>query len=596
MKEAMTMQDNLNENPLEEKPETTENEENTAEETNTSEQAEASAEESSDSKQEETSAEEDRDSEQEEAPAEEESASETEETPAEEDSVSEKEEAPAEEDSASETEEAPAEEESASETEVVPAEKESTPEQTGKTWTGEPTYTYAKKEPEPEIPRWTPYEETYKTVSKPEKANKRWIIPLVIVLGIMVIGIIVGVAVGAGRLSALVNQSRPIVETPDTTEPDTDLYPTDPVISDGGSTVSDGSVLITDVSSVVEQTMPAVVSITSRALVDTGGFGDYWDFFFGGSSGNSSNREKEEVDASFGSGTIISQNEKELLILTSYHVVEDSSSLYVTFHDGKSVDGYIKSQSEADDIAIVAVPLSDISKSTMADITIAKLSATPAKVGEGAIVIGNALGYGMSVTSGIVSATNREISVDGRTLTVLQTDAAINSGNSGGCVLNRKGEVIGISEAKIIVSHVEGMCYAIQVSSNTELIQRLLNDNSNAEKRAEEETKNENNESQGAYLGIRGRDIDSNLANSYGRPQGVYVAGTVPGSGAEAAGLKEGDIIVGMDNVSFNTMAELQEQLSRHQPGDKVTLIVMRENNGDYNQEKVEVTLSEAIS
>ena len=567
------MQDNLNENPLEEKTETAESEDTKAEETVSSE-------------------------------PEEETASEQTET-AEEDSASEQVQAP-EEDRASEQADAPEEEKASEQTEAL-SDSDPKPEENAytepekpqeeKVWTGEPTYTYTKKENEPEIPRWTPYEETYKTVSEPEKAKKHWIIPLVIVLGIMVIGIIVGAFVGASRLNALVNQERPAVETPNPERPDTLPTPSDSInTEDYSSSVTDGSVLITDVSSVVEKTMPAVVSITSRALVDTGGFGDYWNFFFGGTMDNGSSREKEEVDASFGSGTIISQNEKELLILTSYHVVEGSSSLYVTFHDGKSVDGYIKSQSEENDIAIVAVPVADISKTTMADITIATLSPTPAKVGEGAIVIGNALGYGMSVTSGIVSATNREIDVDGRKLTVLQTDAAINSGNSGGCVLNRKGEIIGISEAKIIVSHVEGMCYAIQVSSNMDLIQSLLNDNSNAEKRAEEETKNETGDGQGAYLGIRGRDVDRDLAFNYGMPQGVFVAGIVPGSGAEAAGLKEGDIIVGMDNVSFNTMAELQEQLSAHKAGDKVTLILMREKNGDYSQEKVEVTLTEIIS
>lgn len=539
------MQDKENQNPLDENQEpaeNTENTENTPEESNASEQADVKAEESSASEQAEEAAEEDN---------------------------------------------APEQAEEAAE------------EAAEKTWTGEPTYTYSKKEEQTEIPRWTPYDETYKTVSEPEKAKKHWVIPLVIVLAIMLVGIIVGVVVGANRLNTLVNQNRPSIEAPEQGQPETNQKPADPSVSNDGNTASSGNVVITDVSSVVEQAMPSVVSITSRALVDTGGFGDYWNFFFGGGMDNGNNNgsggEKEEVDASFGSGTIISQNEKELLILTSYHVVEDSSSLYVTFHDGKSVDGYIKSQSEEDDIAIVAVPVSDVSKATLSDITVAKLSATPAKVGEGAIVIGNALGYGMSVTSGIVSATNREIQVDGRTLTVLQTDAAINSGNSGGCVLNRKGEVIGISEAKIIVSHVEGMCYAIQVSSNTELIQSLLNDNSNEEKKAEEK-KNETGESGGAYLGIRGRDIDRSLAYSYGMPQGVYVAGTVTGSGAESAGLKEGDIIVGMDNVSFNTMAELQEQLSKHKPGDKVTLILMRERNGDYNQEKLEVTLSETIS
>lgn len=196
----------------------------------------------------------------------------------------------------------------------------------------------------------------------------------------------------------------------------------------------------------------------------------------------------------------------------------------------------------------------------------------------------------MSVTTGIISATDREINVDGKTLTVMQTDAAINSGNSGGCVLNSNGDIIGISEAKITISYVEGMCYAIPVSSNTELIQTLLNQEGSTNNATVQTN------GQGAYLGIRGRDVDNTAANSYGKPKGVLVKGIIPGSGAEDAGILENDIIVGMDNVSFTTMSELQEQLSRHEPGDTVTLIIMREIDGSYSQVKVEVTLTESIS
>ena len=443
-----------------------------------------------------------------------------------------------------------------------------------------------QQEEKQNIPRWTPYEEEYKTVSKQEKPKKRWIIPLVIVLALMVIGITVGVIFGTRSLETLVRNSQPLVEeepVPEQTDDPAVITTTD---TSGIKETTSGKMVLTDVSDVVDEVMPAVVAITSRTLVESGGYNDYWDFFFGNRQSSNSG-EPEEVDAGYGSGTIISQNSTELLILTSYHVVDGSSSLYVTFTDGTSVDGAIKSQSEADDIAIVSVPLANIPEETLNSIKIARLSTEEAQVGEGAIVIGNAMGYGMSVTSGIISATNRQITVNGKTLTVMQTDAAINSGNSGGCVLNKNGEVIGISEAKIVVSSVEGMCYAIPVSSNTELIQTLLN--------LEGEANPSGTGQQSAYLGIRGRDIDSALADSYGMPKGIYVAGTTAGGGAEAAGILEGDIIVGMDNVSFTTMSELQEQLSRHEPGDVVTIILMREIDGRYSQTKVEVTLTGEI-
>ncbi len=445
-----------------------------------------------------------------------------------------------------------------------------------------------QKDGQQNTPRWTPYEEQYKTVTKAEKPKKRWIIPLVIVLVVMVAAISVGTAFGAKRLSRMVKDSVGTEPAVTNENSDTAVIATTDTSNLGSSTVS-GNIILTDVSDIVEEVIPSVVSITSRSLIDSGGYGDYWNFFFGGGYGNSG-ESSQEVESGIGSGTIISENSSELLILTSYHVVEGSSSLYVTFNDGASVDGYIKSQSEADDIAIVAVPLSDITEDTLSKIKIARLSTTPAAVGDGAIVIGNALGYGMSVTTGIISATDREINVDGKTLTVMQTDAAINSGNSGGCVLNSNGDIIGISEAKITISYVEGMCYAIPVSSNTELIQTLLNQEGSTNNATVQTN------GQGAYLGIRGRDVDNTAANSYGKPKGVLVKGIIPGSGAEDAGILENDIIVGMDNVSFTTMSELQEQLSRHEPGDTVTLIIMREIDGSYSQVKVEVTLTESIS
>lgn len=263
-------------------------------------------------------------------------------------------------------------------------------------------------------------------------------------------------------------------------------------------TESSGGVMLTDVSDVVDQAMPSVVAITSRAYVNNYGYMDIWDYImnqgygstpgygsgqgYGSYQGYGSNQgygmgqnmqgQGEEVDSGTGSGTIVGINDDELLILTSYHVVDGCSSLYVTFTNETSVDGYIKSAAENEDIAVVAVPLSEIPDETMQAISVAKLCTDGVDVGDGIIVIGNALGYGQSVITGIVSATNRELEGIGGTL--IQTDAAINAGNSGGCMLNAKGEIVGISEAKIADEGVEGMCYAIPILENMDLIQQLL--------------------------------------------------------------------------------------------------------------------------
>jgi len=453
----------------------------------------------------------------------------------------------------------------------------------------EPSY---RQSDDSQIPRWQPYYEEPAPKRQPEKKKKGWMIPLIVVLAIMVAAIVTGVVIGAQRINEVVGDSNNIAQDEAFAAPET--KPETPAVDTAKPDVAaaqGGAYVLTDVSAIVEETMPAVVSITSRTLIDNGGFGSYWDFFFGGSGNSQGSYDgPQEVDSGLGSGTIIEVTDEELLILTSYHVVKDCSSLYVTFHDGNSVDGKIKSQSESEDIAIVSVPLSDISEETKGAIKVAALSAEPVKVGEGVIVIGNALGYGMSVTTGVISATDRQLNLEGTDITVLQTDAAINSGNSGGCVLNSAGEIIGISEAKITRSYVEGMCYAIPISIYSGLIKELLETEG-----AYVDPDDTPQGGQSAYLGIRGRDIDRSVASSYGMPQGIYVASTIPGSGAEAAGLEEGDIIVGLDNVSFTTMSELQEQLARHEAGDTVEIIIMRDVDGKYTQMKMEVTLTDQI-
>ena len=225
-------------------------------------------------------------------------------------------------------------------------------------------------------------------------------------------------------------------------------------------------VRLNDVSDIVDAVMPSVVAITQRSLA-----ADYYGPYVRSSAA-------EEVESGVGSGTIVAVNNSELLILTSYHVVEGCSSLYVTFCDDASVDGYIKDCSPEDDIAVVTVPLEDIEEETLGSIAVARLNNEENEIGEGVIVIGDALGFGQSVVTGIISALDRQITVKDRTITVIQTDAAINAGNSGGCTLNSKGEVIGISEAKIASEGVEGMCYAISVRAYYDRIMDMLNEES----------------------------------------------------------------------------------------------------------------------
>lgn len=450
-----------------------------------------------------------------------------------------------------------------------------------------------------EIPKWNPDENDYNPKNeqkvKKEKSNKIWVVPAIIGGSLIIVAVIIALAFGLPKNKTASSNSNAVITTTDTNK------------KDESTKLSNGYVL-TDVSGVVQEVMPAVVGVTSRTIVNyyqnnPNSISDIWNYFFGGFGGNdiygniygdgnpygnNNPAEGQEVDSGLGSGTIISKNDKELLILTSYHVVENCSSLYVTFTDGNAVDGTIKAASEEKDIAVVAVPLNDIPEETMSAIKIATLSSTDVNVGEGCIVIGNALGYGMSVTTGIISALNRELVLENNTMSLIQTDAAINNGNSGGCMLNARGEVIGISEAKLIDSAVEGMCYAIPISTNSELIQNLLNGNS--------EIPIENKDAQGGYLGIQGKDVDQSLAAKYDMPQGIYVAGTVKGSGAEKAGLKEGDIIVGIDKVTVLTMDSLKEQLAKYNPKDKVTLSIMRKDKNQYKQTEVVVELTSMLS
>ena len=326
------------------------------------------------------------------------------------------------------------------------------------------------------------------------------------------------------------------------------------------------STVTSDVSDIVENTLPSIVSITNMSVQEVQNF-------FGGIS--------QQESESAGSGIIISQNDSELLVVTNNHVVEGSDTLTVTFNDGNSVEAQIKGTDSARDLAVVAVPLDKISDDTMNAIKVATLGDSDSlKVGEPAIAIGNALGYGQSVTTGIVSATGRTI--DGFDGEYIQTDAAINPGNSGGALLNANGEVIGINSAKINSSAVEGMGFAIPISDASDVIQNLMN----------KETRSKVSDEERGYLGIKGYDVSEEGAQMYNMPTGVYVKEVMSGGGAEKAGLTKGSIITGFEGSSISSMSSLQEQLQYYKAGEEVKLTVqIPDKNGEYTEKDIKVTL-----
>ena len=325
------------------------------------------------------------------------------------------------------------------------------------------------------------------------------------------------------------------------------------------TTSSNSSSGTANVTEVAKNAMPSIVSITNMSVQEVQNF-------FGGTQ-----KQKSE---SAGSGIIVGQNDSELLIVTNNHVVEG-------FIDEESVEADIKGTDSDKDLAVVAVPLSKIKDSTMNKIAVATLGdSDKTQVGDQVIAIGNALGYGQSVTTGIVSAKERTMdSYDGK---LLQTDAAINPGNSGGALLNANGEVIGINSAKIATETVEGIGYAIPVSDVSDLITNLMN----------QKTKTKVAESERGYIGIKGVDVTSDSAQMYNMPTGVYVSEVISGGGAEKAGITKGAVITGIEGTTVDGMDALQEQLQYYKAGEKVKITVQTQSkNGEYEKKDVEVTL-----
>jgi serine protease Do len=318
--------------------------------------------------------------------------------------------------------------------------------------------------------------------------------------------------------------------------------------------------VVTDVTEVVKVAMPSVVAITNEYTA--------YDSWYG---------ETVDEEAS-GSGIIIEQKDSELLIVTNYHVVEDNNSLIIKFYDDSEAEGYVKGYSEDDDLAIVSVAINDLSDETIDSIAIATLGDSDTlQVGEPAIAIGNSLGYGQSVTTGVISAINRNIN----DTYLIQTDAAINPGNSGGALLNIRGEVIGINSSKIADYVIEGMGYAIPITTAKPIIDQLMLN----------ETKKKAASDNRGFMGISGTDVTEDAVNRYGMPQGAYVADVIEGSGAQNAGIRKGDIITGVDGEKITSMTALQEKLEYYEAGTTIDVEISRQNDGEYIEQTVKVTL-----
>ena len=344
-----------------------------------------------------------------------------------------------------------------------------------------------------------------------------------------------------------------------------------------------------DVSEIASEALPSIVSITTKSVQEVQNyFGMY------GMYGYAPQQQEQEVEGS-GSGIIVGKNDDELLIATNYHVVEGADTLSVAFTDGNAVEASVKGFDEERDLAVVSVSLDDVKDDTMDAISIAKIgSSDDLKVGEQVIAIGNALGYGQSVTTGIVSAKNRRMDSDNNTVTdgsddssdgvnLIQTDAAINPGNSGGALLNMEGEVVGINSAKLASTEVEGMGYAIAISDVTDILQNLMNETS----------RDKLDDSEHGVLGIEGSSVSSEAVQMYGIPAGVFVKKVTEGGAADKAGLKANSVITEFNGKTVSSNNQLIEYLSYYEPDEEVELTVQIPHGTSYKEETVKVTLDE---
>lgn len=333
-----------------------------------------------------------------------------------------------------------------------------------------------------------------------------------------------------------------------------------------------------DVSDVASSVMPSVVAITSKTVQEVQ---NYFGMF-----GMGGQPAAQEVESS-GSGIIIGKNEEELLIVTNNHVVADASTLSVCFIDNNVYEATIKGTDADNDLAVIAVSLKDISEDTMSEIKVASVGDSEnLKVGQQVVAIGNALGYGQSVTTGIVSALNRKIDSNESSPELIQTDAAINPGNSGGALLDMNGAVIGINSAKFASTEVEGMGYAIPISTASPIVENLMN----------RTTRQKVDEAKASAIGISGKNVTSEIEEAYGIPKGVYVDSVTQEGAAQKAGLKKGDVITKFDGTSISSIEELKQQLQYYAAGETVEISVKSVVNGEYTENTLTITLDAAAN
>lgn len=397
-----------------------------------------------------------------------------------------------------------------------------------------------------------------KTKKDAEKGFKG--VYLIIIMFVVVIAVALGVALKNAGLLNLETITEP-------KEKHTLKYTETTQIKEG--------IYITDVSEVVEEVMPSIVAITSKTLVSTGSFGPSWFY----------DNNTEQYQEGAGSGIIVSQTEEELLILTNHHVVEGAEELSVQFVNEKSYDARIKGSSEKRDVAIISVKTKDIDNATMESIKIATIGdSNTLKVGNGIIAIGNALGYGQSVTTGVVSALNRTVTTEVSSTKMIQIDAAINGGNSGGALINAAGEVVGINSVKYSSSgysssaSIEGMGFAIPISDVKELIEGLMN--------------GEEIDDSDVVLGIEGYLISASQSQTYNMPQGFYISKVTEGKGADKAGIEMGNIVTEIEGKKVESVETIKNILLEKKEGDKVKVKVSYISRNKYVEKEVEVTLT----
>ncbi len=403
---------------------------------------------------------------------------------------------------------------------------------------------------------------------KPMTTGKKWamVVSMALVFGLIAGGTMFGVNTVGNMLTGNNNSYTQLSQTQTTS-------------SSGTSSSSDTET--GTVAEVAANAMPSLVTISTMSVEEM-------QSFFGGT-------QQYEVEGA-GTGVIVGENDTELLIATNYHVVEGATSLSVGFIDEESVEAEIKGTDVDNDLAVVAVQLSDIPDDTMNEIKIATIGdSDDLQLGDQVVAIGNALGYGQSVTSGYVSALDRDLTLtydDGTTIEstgLIQTDAAINSGNSGGALLNMNGELIGINEAKSSSSSsgasVDNIGFAIPINKASDSLQEMMN----------METREKVDESEASYIGIQGSDVSTEASELYNIPTGVVVAQVVEGSPAEEAGIQQGDIITELDGRTITSMSQLQEVLEYYAAGETVDIVVQRSGNGGYEAQTLSITLGSAV-